>query len=147
MPQRRLPGSLDRFWRFLEPRRDAWLAANAAIERRDVVIVDGTRWIIIRKIHANRIKRARLDKLDFRASITIWPGTTTKRRLVHVPGIAKDPPTVQAWRRQIERKIRRQRYRGHWQRSPWGPHGDFWKTLRDARAVRAEIKRLDNLSL
>jgi hypothetical protein len=146
-PQRRVPDSLSRLWRFFEARPDAWKAANAGFERRDIAVVNGRRWIIIRKVHANRIKGARLDKLDFRASITIWPGTTTKRRLARVPGIAKDPPTVQAWRRQIERKIRRQRYRGHWQRSPWGPHGDFWKTLSDARAVGAEVKLLDKLRL
>ena len=140
--------SLDRLWRFFEARPGAWKAANVGFERRDVAVIDATRWIIIRKIHANRIKGARLEKLDFRASITIWHGSTIKSAgLARFRGISKDTPTVQAWRRQLERKVRRQGYRGRWQRSPWGPHGDFWKTLRDARAARAEVKLLDNLRL
>src|SRR5262249_14660375 len=125
-------------------RRDAWRAANASIERRDVAAVDGTRWTIFRKIHANRIKGARAEKLDFRASITIWPGATVKSTWL---ARSDDTPAVQGWRRQVERKVRRQGYRGGWRRSPWGPHGDFWKTLRNARAVRAEVKLLDNLRL
>ena len=147
-PQGRIPDSLGRMWRFLEAGRDAWRAANASIERRDVAVVDGTRWTIFRKIHANRIRGDRADKLDFRASITIWPGTTIKSEgLARFRGISKDKPTLQAWRRQLQGKIRKQGYRGRWQRSPWGPHGDFWKTLKAARAVRAEVKLLDELGL
>jgi hypothetical protein len=147
-PRGRVPDSLGPLWRFLEARRDAWVAANAAIERRDVVVVDGARWTMFRKIHANRIKGARSEKLDFRASITIWPGTTIKSAgLARFRGISKDTPTMQAWRRQLERKIRRQGYRGRWRRFPGGQFGDFWKTLSDARAVRAEVKLLDSLRL
>jgi hypothetical protein len=147
-PEGRVPDSLGRLWRFFEAQREAWRAANAGFERRDVAIVDGTRWTIICKIHAVRSQRARVDKLDFRASITVWPGTTAKsKRLARVQGVSNDGRTVKGWRRQFERKIRQQGYRGRWQRFPGGQFGDFWKTLRDARAVLAEVKRLDNLLL
>ena len=145
-PQRRAPDSLDRLWRFFEARRAGWIAANAGFERLDVIVIDGSRWAIFRKVHVIRDQAVRMDKFDFRASITIWPGTTTRsKRLVRAPDISNDRPAVQGWRREVQRKIRRQGYRGHWARSPWGRFGDFWKTLKDARAVRAEVERLDKL--
>ena len=145
-PQGHVPDSLGRLWRFFEVQRDAWRAASAGFERRDVAIVDGTRWTIVCKIHVFLFHSARVDKLNFRASITVWPGTTTKsKRFARVRGVSNDGRTVTEWRRQIERKIRQQGYRGRWQRFPEGRFGDFWKTLSDARAVLAEVKRLDKL--
>ena len=144
----RVPDSLGRLWWFFEAQHDAWRATNAEIERRDVYIVDKTRCTIFRKIHAIRTQGPRVDKLDFRASITVWSGKTTKSEgFARFRGISNDGPTVKAWRRQIERKIRQQGYRGHWQQTRWGPFGVFWKTLKDARAVLAEVKLLDNLRL
>ena len=95
-----------------------------------------------------RNQGVRIDKFEFRASITIWPGKTLRsKRRARARGISNERPAVQGWRREVQRKIRRQGYRGHWARTPWGRCGDFWKTLRDARAVRAEVERLDKLEL
>jgi len=131
---------LHRLWRFFEAQRDGWSAANAAFERRDLAVVDGTQWTIICKIHAIRSPNVRMDKFKFRASITVWPGTTTK-------GASEAGLPGMRWRRQFGRKIRQQGYRGRWRRFPGGLFGDFWKTLTDASAVRAEVKRLDKLCL
>ena len=46
-----------------------------------------------------------------------------------------------------EREIRRHGYSGEWRKSPWGRFGDFWKRLKDAKAVADEAKRLDDLRL
>ena len=144
-PQGPAPDGLARLWRFFEARRGGWVAANAGFERLDVVVIDRTPWAIFRKVHVLRDQAVRLDKFEFRASITIWPGRTTRnKRLARPRGASNDKP-VQGWPLEVQRKIRRQGYRGHWAKSPWGRFGDFWKTLKDARAVRAEVERLDKL--
>jgi hypothetical protein len=142
-----VPDNFGRLWRFFEAQRQAWRATNAGFERRNFVIVDRTRWTIICKIHALKFQPTRLEKINFRASITIWPGTMTKSERFARVRVANAGRPARQWRREAEGKIRKQGYRGRWRRFPGGKFGDFWKTLRDLRAARAEVKLLDSLRL
>jgi hypothetical protein len=124
----RVRDPLSRVWRFFDGHDRAWLAV-AGFTRRDVVTPDGGEWVIYYKVHVVRSVGARA--VELKSSVTIWPPTARAR--------------AEKWRRACQREIRRDGYRGGWMKSPHGRFGDFWKTLASARAVPAEVKRLDRL--
>jgi hypothetical protein len=147
-PLGRADDQLRRLWRFFERHLSEWKTANAGFERRNVVIADGAQWTVIYKIHGVRSERARAAKLELKSSITVWPARATGKGKPSRPGrgaVAGRPPDL--WLERYGRVVRQHGYRGRWQESPVGRFGDFWKPLRDARAVAAEVKRLDRLRL
>ena len=146
-PRDNVRDPLYRVWGFFEKRQRAWWAANVGFERKVVVVVDGTRWMIIYKTHAVRSGGDRSNKHTFKSSITVWPAKTTGTgKRVRVPD-GSDSRRLKDWRQKYQQRIRRHGYRGQWQESPVGQFGDFWKTLKDAEAVAVEVELLNRMRI
>jgi hypothetical protein len=47
---------------------DAWKVSSVGVEARSVMPVRGTRWVVCYKVHM-----LRAPKLEYKASITLWP--------------------------------------------------------------------------
>lgn len=73
-------------------------------------------------------------KIVFKASVTLWPRPSRRRKVEH-----GEP----AWREACGRALRRHGYRGEWLRSPWGRFGSFWKSLKNTKALRSEVRVLE----
>lgn len=117
---------------------------NLGFERREVVTVHATRWTCCYKIHANNFNRNILAAPKLQASITFWPPRATK--VSGAAGRARDAKLRSAgWYGACERELQRHGYRGKWRATRWGRMGDFWKDLKDTRAVAAEVRRFDGL--
>ena len=121
---------------FLEAFGGTWSMASAGFVKSDTVVVANKRWIVSFRIDAYHVDRDLTTKPRLRASVTIWPPRQAKVRRSDVE---------REWIQSCERKIRRCGYEGEWRRSPWGRFGDFWKDLESAKAVAAEVTRLDKL--
>jgi len=132
----RMHDTYTRVARLFEAFDGAWSMASAGFVKSETIEVAGKGWIVSFRIDAYHVDRDLTTKPRLRASITLWPPRHPK---------ARQTVAERQWVRDSEQDIRANGYEGEWRRSPWGRFGDFWKDLRDARAVAAEVARLDQL--
>jgi hypothetical protein len=119
---------------------DAWWLANAGVETQRVVSVGRTKWTVCYKVHVIPSRR-----IEYKASITLWPNVrreklTSRRQPGWHPDLVKTN-----WYQACGRELRRHGYHGSWQWSSWGRFGDFWKSLKDFRALAREAHALERL--
>ena len=86
---------------------------------------------VVFKVHAIGYAERRIV---FKSSVTLWPRRSPKRNVQR---------SELAWRAACGRALRQYGYRGEWRRSPWGQFGDFWKSLKDLKALRSEVRVLE----
>jgi hypothetical protein len=118
---------------------DAWFLVSAGVEAQRVVSVRRTKWTVCYKIHVIPSRR-----IEYRASITLWPMTRTTLASRRQPGWR--PELLKSnWYQVCGRELRRHGYHGSWLWSPCGRFGDFWKTLRDFSSLAREVRLLEHL--
>lgn len=123
----------DRIVALMARHRPQWRMAYAGFQSRYVVTLAGARWIIGCRIHTD------LPKPGFRASVTLWPPGRART-------LAKMKPADREALERLERTARRAGYRGKWQQvRPTIGFGDYWKSLKNEKAVAAEIEKLNSV--
>ena len=116
-----------------------WSMVSAGFVRSGTVTIDGKRWTVSLRIDAYHVDRDLSKQPRLRSSITLWPPRSAN---------GKKTAAERKWAQAAEQEIRRHGYEGEWRRSPAGGRfGDFWKSLRNAKGVAAEVRRLNDLNL
>jgi len=124
-----------RLIRFFTRRGGPWQVGATGFEARLRLRIGGRTGSIVYKLHTLGWGERRMRYL---ASVTIWPSSRRTR--------TEETRASRAFRESCSRTLRRHGYRGKWQRSPWGRFGDFWKRLKDLRALHHEAAMLERWS-
>src|SRR5262245_22876671 len=115
-----------------------WQVGNAGFEPRVPFRVAGFTGTVVYKVHAIGFGERRLR---FKVSVTLWPRDAVRGGSARTR--KRSARLVQTGLEACGRALRRHGYRGDWPASPWGRFGDFWKSLRDVKAVRSEVRVLE----
>ena len=125
--------SLARLLGFFEHRGSPWQVGAAGFEARVPLRDPAVRGVVVYKVHVLGWEDPRAS---FHASVTIWPRTMRR-----TPG-TKTRNADKAWCEGCRKALARHGYRGDWRRGKYH-FGDFWKRLKDLRALRAELRSLE----
>jgi hypothetical protein len=105
-----------------------WQIGAAGFETRVPLTSGALSGTVVYKVHTVGWSESRMR---FLASVTVWPRRAAKRRL--------GADAEKKWRAACTRALRAHGYRGKWRASPWGLFADYWKSLKDLRALHAEV--------
>jgi len=131
---------LFRLFQHFEGLEEAWWTSSVNFEgQQRAFTVEGTRWKMFFHVYAARLRSKSASKVEFKSTITLWPTGLTKNKEARL--------RKSKWPERCQRQMRRHGYRGKWDQSPHGPFALFEKTLRDVKAVTAEVVLLDELRL